>query len=117
MLCFGHNHRSPAMSETSRTTVYYNSACPVCDAGIRSERGRLQGCDIRWVDVHTREDAVAEIGAELEHVRRKLHVVDAAGRVHVGSEAVAELWSRSARTRWLARVLRWPGVRQLAAAT
>ncbi|MBE7368043.1 thiol-disulfide oxidoreductase DCC family protein [Ramlibacter pallidus] len=104
------------MDDPSRTTVYYNSACPVCDAGIRSERGRLQGCDIRWVDVHQQPDAVQPLGAGLEDVRKRLHVVDAQGGLHVGSDALAELMAQSPRRRPLARLLRAPGVRQLVAA-
>lgn len=104
------------MGEESRTTVYYNSACPVCDAGIRSERERLRGCDVQWVDVHGRNDAVGEVGAGLEDVRRRLHVRGGDGRVFVGMEAIAELWSRTPGRRWLARMLRWPVVRPLAGA-
>jgi hypothetical protein len=38
--------------------VYYNSACPVCNAGIKDQRQRMEACglkDIEWVDVHTKE--------------------------------------------------------------
>jgi 2-polyprenyl-6-hydroxyphenyl methylase/3-demethylubiquinone-9 3-methyltransferase len=101
---------------TSPLTVYYNSACPVCDAGIRSERERLAGCELQWVDVHRQPEAVAEIGAALEDVRERLHVRDAEGTVHVGSEALAELWSRGAGPRRMARVLRIGGVARLASA-
>ncbi|MGH8588498.1 MAG: DUF393 domain-containing protein, partial [Gammaproteobacteria bacterium] len=36
--------------------VYYNSACPVCNAGIKDQRRRMEACGIEgieWVDVHT----------------------------------------------------------------
>ncbi|HVE52427.1 MAG TPA: DUF393 domain-containing protein [Ramlibacter sp.] len=104
------------MDDESRPTVYYNSACPVCDAGIRSERDRLQGCDIRWVDVHRQPGAVQPLGAELEAVRERLHVVDARGRLHVGGDAIAELLAQSPGGRPFARLLRLPVVRQVAAA-
>jgi predicted DCC family thiol-disulfide oxidoreductase YuxK len=98
------------MPEPARTTVYYNSACPVCDAGIRSQRGRMAACDVQWVDVHARSEAVQVLGAPLEDVRKRLHVTDEKGRVCVGIDALAELWSRSPRQRWLARLVRLPGV-------
>ena len=104
------------MGDPASTTVYYNSACPVCDAGIRSERGRLQGCDIRWVDVHNHPEEVERLGSGLEDVRRRLHVVDAAGRLHVGSEAIAELSASGPARRWQAQQPRLPGVRRVAAA-
>ena len=78
----------------AKTKVYYNSACPVCDAGIAYQRRKLQGCDaeVEWVDVHARNEAAGEVGADLELVRERLHVVDAAGAVRVGSEAFRALW-------------------------
>jgi predicted DCC family thiol-disulfide oxidoreductase YuxK len=102
------------MAEPDRVTVYYNSACPVCDAGIRSQRGRMAGCDVQWVDVHAQNEAARAVGAPLEDVRKRLHVTDSQGRVLVGAEALAELWSRSPGQRWLARVVRLRGLRWLA---
>lgn len=97
----------------STATIYYNSACPVCDAGIRSEQRRLAGCAVRWVDVHAEPEAARDLGAGVEDVRRRLHVVDAAGRVFVGSEAVAEMSAQGRGRGWLARALRLPGLRRL----
>ncbi|MDQ3582453.1 MAG: DUF393 domain-containing protein [Pseudomonadota bacterium] len=57
--------------------VYYNSACPVSNAGIKDQRRRMEACgieDIEWVDVHTDPEAVSELGAPLEQVRERLHV-------------------------------------------
>jgi hypothetical protein len=61
------------------TKVYYNSACPVCNAGIKDQRQRMEACgirDIEWVDVHTNPEAVSEVDASLEQVRERLHVKD-----------------------------------------
>jgi len=35
----------------SKVRVYYNSACPVCDAGIGAERRRMDACkvDAEWI--------------------------------------------------------------------
>ena len=54
--------------------VYYNSACPVCNAGIKDQRKRMQDCgvnNIEWVDVHNNPDAVSEVGSSLEQVRNQ----------------------------------------------
>ena len=97
----------------SKTRVYYNSACPVCDAGIRHQRGKLEGCgaDVEWVDVHATNEAAAEVATDLELVRERLHVRDAAGNVHVGWDAFVELWSQTPSQRALAAVARAPGLR------
>src|SRR4030066_342975 len=49
--------------------VYYNSACPVCNAGIKDQRQRMEKCgikDIEWVDVHNNPGAVSEVNSSLE---------------------------------------------------
>jgi predicted DCC family thiol-disulfide oxidoreductase YuxK len=96
--------------------VYYNSACPVCNAGIKDQRRRMEACgiaDIEWVDVHTNPDAVSEVGASLEQVRERLHVKDSDGRIDVGADAFTCLWSKTRGQRWLAKLLRLPVLKQL----
>jgi predicted DCC family thiol-disulfide oxidoreductase YuxK len=78
------------------TKVYYNSACPVCDAGIKDQRQRMEACgvkDVEWIDIHTHPEAVEEVGAPLEQVRERLHVKAEDGRLDVGADAFARLWS------------------------
>ena len=95
--------------------VYYNSACPVCDAGIRQQRRQLDRAEVEveWIDVHADNEAVGEIGADLDFVRERLHVVDSAGTLRVGSEAFRALWGQTPGQRWLARVGGLPVVRTL----
>jgi len=98
-----------------RVKVYYNSACPVCDAGIRAQKGKLEGCDaeVDWIDVHADRAAVAEVGGNLEAVRERLHVVDETGALQVGSKAFLTLWRLTPRQGWLAAVFGAPLLRRL----
>ena len=88
------------------TTVYYNSACPVCNAGICRQRARIASSEVDWVDVHNRPEVAVELGIDLETIRERLHVRDAHGVMQVGDLALAEL---AAKTRgqhifaWIAR--------------
>jgi len=96
--------------------VYYNSACPVCNAGIKNQRKRMEACglkDIEWVDVHTNPGAVSEIGASLNQVRERLYVKDLNGKLNVGVDAFTSLWSQTNGQRWLAKLLRLPVFKQL----
>jgi predicted DCC family thiol-disulfide oxidoreductase YuxK len=99
----------------SKTKVYYNSACPVCNAGIEYQRRKLKdsSAEIEWIDVHERNDAACDVNPDLEFVRKRLHVVDEAGDVHVGADAFAELWSQTPGQKPLARIARIPGLRPL----
>lgn len=97
--------------------VYYNSACPVCRAGIADQRARMAACgatDIEWVDVHQAPERAAEAGATLEAVRERLHVKRDDGSVVVGAAAFGHLWSATPGRHWLARLARAPGLRTLA---
>ncbi len=98
------------------TKVYYNSACPVCNAGIKDQRRRMEACGIKgieWIDVHTHPDVVSELGAPLEKVRERLHLKTSAGQIDVGADAFLDLWSQTPGQQWLANLLRLPVLKQL----
>jgi predicted DCC family thiol-disulfide oxidoreductase YuxK len=101
------------MSEESKVTVYYNSACPVCHAGIEAQQNRMGACELSWIDVHNNPESVRDMDANLEFVKERLHVVDERGRVSVGVDALAALWLRTPTQHWIGRVSQWPGVRGL----
>ncbi len=96
------------MEETGTTTVYYNSACPVCDAGIAAQQGRMASCNVVWVDVHKNPQAVQELGTDLESVRQRLYLRDEWGQIHVGANAFAQLWLRTPGQVWLGKLIQWP---------
>jgi predicted DCC family thiol-disulfide oxidoreductase YuxK len=96
--------------------VYYNSACPVCRAGIEGQRERMAACgatDVEWIDVHSQPERAAEVGAPLEAIRERLHVKEDDGSIGIGVDAFERLWSRTRGQRWLAALARIPGLRQL----
>ena len=97
--------------------VYYNSACPVCNAGIKDQRKRMQDCgvnNIEWIDVHNNPDAVSEVESSLEQVRERLYVKDDKGQLNIGIDAFIQLWQQTPNQRWLARLFQLPVIRSLA---
>lgn len=94
--------------------VYYNSACPVCNAGIERQKRIMAACSVAWKDVHADRDARGELDAELEFVRERLHAVDGQGNVHVGFDAFLLIWRHSPGERRKARLFGLPVIRQLA---
>ncbi len=91
--------------------VYYNSACPICNAGIKNQRKRMEACglnNIRWIDVHSNPGALSKIDASLNQVREKLYVENLNGQLNVGVDAFICLWSQTNGQRWLAKLLRFP---------
>ncbi|HEY1398188.1 DUF393 domain-containing protein [Roseateles sp.] len=104
----------PAVDDVvGRRTVYYNSACPVCDAGVCALRERIDERSVEWVDVHRHPERLAPLGLDLESVRERLHLVDADGRLQVGAPALLTTWSLQRRGGWLLKPLGLPGLRTL----
>jgi predicted DCC family thiol-disulfide oxidoreductase YuxK len=101
------------MVDKQKITVYYNSACPVCKAGIESQKDKMEGCAIDWKDVHADSSLVNEIDSELEFVRERLHVVNAEGNILVGFDAFLEIWRNSPKEKWKADVFGLPIIRQI----
>ena len=101
------------MREEPRIKVYYNSACPVCNAGISSQKKKPASCEVVWADVHLDNELVTDINADLEFVRERLHVIDENGDLQVGYNAFIAIWRNSESERWKAKVSSIPGIRQI----
>jgi predicted DCC family thiol-disulfide oxidoreductase YuxK len=97
---------------TSKVKVYYNSACPVCKAGIEGQMKKDSICEIQWNDVHKDNGLASEVEADLAFVRERLHVVDENGKIEVGFDAFLAIWRNSPKETWKARLLGLPVIRQ-----
>jgi predicted DCC family thiol-disulfide oxidoreductase YuxK len=98
--------------------VYYNTKCPVCNAGIDWQRSRLVAAAragvIEFRDINLEPDALARFGAGLEDVRRRLHAVDADGRLHAGADCAIAVWRATPGDVWLGRLVGLPVIRPVA---
>jgi predicted DCC family thiol-disulfide oxidoreductase YuxK len=101
----------------SKLTVWYNTKCPVCDRGIDWQRSRLvkaaRSGAIEFRDINLEPEALSRFGAGIEDVRRRLHGVDAEGRLFVGSDCAVEVWRRTPGDGWLAQLVDFPVIRSL----
>ena len=93
--------------------IYYNSACPVCKAGIEGQMKKASACEIQWNDVHTDNALVSQVGSELEFVRERLHVVDENGRLQVGFVALLAIWRNSPSETWKAKFFGLPIIKHV----
>jgi predicted DCC family thiol-disulfide oxidoreductase YuxK len=86
--------------------VWYNTRCPVCDAGIDWERNKLVAAvragKISFKDINDEPHALAAYGASLDDVRRRLHATDEAGRLIVGADVAIAIWRATPGEGWLA---------------
>jgi predicted DCC family thiol-disulfide oxidoreductase YuxK len=89
-------------------TVWYNTKCPVCNAGIDRQRNRLlrtvRAGAMVFRDINEKPAALSGYGATVEDVRRRLHATDSAGTLFVGADCAIEIWRRTPGEGWLARL-------------
>ena len=107
-----------ASATVSKLTVWYNTRCPVCNAGIDWQRNRLvraaRAGAIEFRDINLEPDALARFGAGVEDVRRRLHAVDADGRLYLGADCAIAIWLRTPGDIWLGRALSLPLISPIA---
>lgn len=103
-------------SDANPVKIFYNSACPVCNAGIQSICDNIDSQTVLLHDVHTTSannlepvnDVIHELNAEREFIRERLHVIDSNEEVKVGIDALITLWGQSSNQNWKAGILQIP---------
>lgn len=90
-------------------TVWYNTKCPVCDAGINRQKSRLieavKAGRIAFRDINLEPDALAAYGVGIEDIRRRLHATDADGELLTGADVAIAVWRATPGEGWLANLL------------
>jgi predicted DCC family thiol-disulfide oxidoreductase YuxK len=99
---------------TPKLTVWYDTKCPVCNAGIEWQRKRAARAGaIEFRDINLEPDALSRFGAGIEDIRRRLHGVDAQGALHVGADCAIAIWLATPGHAWLGRLIGLPGIHQV----
>jgi predicted DCC family thiol-disulfide oxidoreductase YuxK len=91
---------------TPLLTIWYNTRCPVYDAGINRQKRRLveaiKAGRIEFRDINFEPEALSAFGASLEEIRRRLHATDNQGRLLVGADVAVAVWRLTSGEGWLA---------------
>lgn len=103
------------MEKNVTTSVLYNAACPACKFEIQ-HYARYAGendLPIRFDDLNS--DARSRWGLDADTAARRLYVLHE-GTLTSGIPAFLVLWAQMPKYRWLAQVVGFPGIRQVASA-
>lgn len=95
--------------ELSKTIVYFDGSCPLCEAEIGYYRRKDQAGAFCFVDV-SETGAVTLDGITQQRAMERFHVRASDGRVLSGAAAFVEVWTRLPKWRWAARAAALPGV-------
>ncbi len=104
------------MENSARTSVLYNATCPVCNFEIQ-HYARYAGenaLPIRFDDLNS--DARGQWGLDADTAARRLYVLHD-GKLTSGIPAFLVLWAQMPKYQWLAKVVGFPGLRQVATVT
>lgn len=82
-------------SPPTALTTFFNGACPIGRFAIDRHKAlalaRARGVRLIWCDVNRDPDALRRWGVPAARARNRLHVVDTAGRVSDGVDAIFAL--------------------------
>ena len=91
---------------TTRTTMFYDGSCPLCRREVAHYRRLDQAGRVRWQDIAEDAAELTAHGIGREQAMRRLHALDAEGRLVSGAWAFAAIWRELPGYRWLARLVR-----------
>jgi len=94
--------------ELSKSTVYFDGSCRLCQAEIGYYRRQDQAGALCFVDVSKTGAATPE-GMTQQRAMARFHVRASDGRVLSGAAAFVEVWTRLPKWRWAARAASLPG--------
>ena len=94
-------------------TVYYDGACSLCRRQMARYRERDQRARLLFQDITDHQFHAGRYGLDIGELQRAIHVVDRAGRVARGADAVVWIWWATG-SRLLPILMRIPGINILA---
>jgi len=89
-----------------QSKLYFDDACRVCAVAAGAAK------NIASVELHGVAEGMAS-GLERGALMQEVHLVDADGTEYRGADAIVEILARNRYWKWLAAVLKMPGIRGL----
>jgi predicted DCC family thiol-disulfide oxidoreductase YuxK len=99
--------------------IFYDGSCFVCSSEMYVYMRKDHGGRLDFVDISDPEFNPDEYGINLADFMYQLHAIDHTGRIYRGPEAFAAIWQAfpsSARYRFLAMLVSFPGISFIARA-
>ena len=95
-------------------TIFYDGKCGLCSREINYYKKIAKADKFNWLDIATDPTPLNQLELSQADGLRRLHGLDATGRLHIGVDAFLLIWRELPYWRWLGMVVRLPGIRQVA---
>lgn len=96
-----------------KTKILFDGNCVVCDLEI-SHYKRIAPDKFDLVDISSADFDSRAYKLSQQDVEKNLHVITASGELKVGVEAFAQIWSVIPKYSFGAKLIRTPGIYQIA---
>ncbi len=95
-------------------TIFYDGLCQLCSREIAMFQHRVHDGSLAYVDISLPDFDAARHGIDPIRVNKHMHVRDEeTGAMLIGVDALLAMWDCVPGFRWLAKLTRVPGLRQL----
>jgi predicted DCC family thiol-disulfide oxidoreductase YuxK len=115
-------HATKTDIDKAKTTVFFNSECPVCSAEIchydrikKNEATRGHKLNISFIPIIDNPDVLRAHGLKKADIERRLYALDSDGTLISGIDAFIKIWSELPRYRWLSKFTALPPIHFLGA--
>lgn len=97
--------------------ILYDPNCPVCDMEMNRYCRSAARAGLQWQfdDVAARPELLSSYLLDVQTARKRVYVLNDAGRMTSGMDALATIWAALPRWQVLARIVRLPGINTLTA--
>ncbi|MEO1199099.1 MAG: DCC1-like thiol-disulfide oxidoreductase family protein [Pseudomonadota bacterium] len=103
------------MAASEPLTIWYNTLCPVCTAGITWQKRllvpALKAGHVRFENINDHPDALGRFDAALEDIRKRLHATTGEDALLIGGDVVIAVMRMTPGQRWLAPIIGNPVMR------
>ena len=97
----------------AKTKVFVDGNCIVCDTEI-SRYQRMAPDKFEIVDISAPGFNAADYSLTPEAVNKHMHLLTPEGDLKIGVDAFAHIWSQLPKYQWAAKLIKLPGIHQLA---
>ena len=95
---------------SAKPIMFFDGGCPLCAREVDHYRRVDRGQRVEWIDLRQDEEWLPAFGVSRDEAMRRLHVLSGDGRLLTGAYAFAAIWEQLPGYRYLATLVRLPGI-------
>ena len=89
------------MTDINSQIVFYDDACPLCNAEIEHYKKITPIQEITWLGIESAWDDVQHYGLDKSTLLRRIHGVNKDGKIISGAAVFVMIWESLSYYRWL----------------